>query len=200
MDQTNDTTKMESKNVYVVISKADLLEICSRASKVGAEAGIEAYKAQQKEEGARIKDRRYHNTEILLRNYHLFRISLSQSIYDIHQISDDVTAQDILNMMENRDTDTTVESIKQSTAKTAVIIKHIDRMLDLYRVACEQSGDDVAQRRYHVLCDRYIADPGLSIDEIADKYCVSKVSIYGDLKAAKEQMSALIFGIDGIKR
>lgn len=192
-------TKADQQSaVYVVILKEDLERICEKAAEVGSRTAVDKLKEEEKAEGKRRHDRRLHNTELLLRNYHMFKLSVADSVYTVKQLEEE-NANGILQLMSDRaDADITIESIKQSKLKTAAIVAHIDKMLEIYQIYCERSSDELDQRRYETLMDRYIATPALTAPEIAEKQCVSKESVYSDLKIAKERMAALIFGIDGM--
>lgn len=39
----------------------------------------------------------------------------------------------------------------------------------------------------------------MTIAEISKKFSVSKVTVYEDIKIAKERLSSLFFGIDGLR-
>ena len=45
----------------------------------------------------------------------------------------------------------------------------------------------------------YMADNTLPVKEIADKQNISTRNVYEDIKVATERLSALIFGVDGLK-
>lgn len=200
MDQGNGTVeRQESKKVYVVIEKEDLMQICDRASKVAAEYSLESYKKERTKERARIREQRFNTAERLLKNYRLFQSNLANSVYDTRQLREehDVSVTMILDMLEDENADLTVESIKASSAKTEAILKHINKVLDIYKAYCEQGLSESENRRYHELMDRYITS-NLSISQIAEKYCITNASVYADLKAAKAEFAALIFGIDGM--
>ena len=44
-----------------------------------------------------------------------------------------------------------------------------------------------------------MADNTLSAKEIAEKQHMSKDNVYADLRVATERLTALIFGVDGLK-
>lgn len=65
---------------------------------------------------------------------------------------------------------------------------------------CEKSSNKVIdRRRYDVIWEKYMAEPTLSVKEIATKHTMSKENVYSDLRVAEERMTALIFGVDGLK-
>ena len=104
-------------------------------------------------------------------------------------------AEDI---MEMKDDKVIVESIRTSAKRTALMVQHIDKMLDVYRIYCSKISDR-DKRRYKIIKDLYISKKPMKIDEISKKYSVSKVTVYEDIKIAKERLSSLFFGIDGLR-
>ena len=93
-----------------------------------------------------------------------------------------------------------IESIKRSATRTAIIVSHIETMFGLYDAYCEKSpNQDIDRRRYEVVWDKYMAEPVLTVKEIAAKHNMSKENVYSDLRVAEERLTALIFGVDGLK-
>lgn len=84
--------------------------------------------------------------------------------------------------------------------RTAIIVSHIETMFGLYDAYCEKSpNQDIDRRRYEVVWDKYMAEPVLTVKEIAAKHNMSKENVYSDLRVAEERLTALIFGVDGLK-
>jgi len=198
----------------ILISANELKEFAaSLANDSATQAAQEAVKVYQEEkmkDWKSRKDRRFHNTDLLLRNYTMLKKNVEDAVYTKSQLeAEQDEAEEILELMDSRsDSDLTIESIKQSKIRTAIIMAHIDQMLDVFKAYCEESPDPLMQRRYNVLMDMYIGEYKeetgeyitLTVPEIADKYSISKESVYGDLKIAKERVSSLIFGIEGIPK
>ena len=73
-------------------------------------------------------------------------------------------------------------------------------MFGLYEAYCGNAPNrEIEMRRYEVVWDMYMADTTLSAKEIADKQNISTRNVYEDIKVATERLSALIFGVDGLK-
>lgn len=111
------------------------------------------------------------------------------------------SALDILeSMMSLYDSEVIIESIKRSATRTAVIVSHIETMFGLYAAYCDKSPNrDIEMRRYEVVWDMYMAEVTLSAKKIAEKQHMSKDNVYADLRVATERLTALIFGVDGLK-
>lgn len=170
--------------------------------RIAAEAGAKAAITQWEKERAKAADervdRRLYNTRLLLKNYRLFKKHAENAVYEAEQLDESV--YDILDMMERNTGNGFVDSIKNSVARTATLVRHIEVMLGLYRVYCEQSGRPEDIRRWRVAKALYIDDYPKTNQEIADQENVTDRTIRRDVEDVCEQLSALLFGIDGVKR
>lgn len=146
---------------------------------------------QRQQKGKR--DRRLRNTKLLLRNYRKFKIHCEDNIHDLEELRDP-------DSLEYLDTDDLViESIIRNKERTAVMLKYIDRMLQIYRILCEQSNKPEDLRRYRIMFDFYIVDEEKTVEEIAKCQNVDSRTVYRDVNKSCESLSSLIFGIDGIR-
>ena len=73
-------------------------------------------------------------------------------------------------------------------------------MLRYWKIDCEQSGKEEALRRYRIVFATYIGDDQIAAEDLARREHIEKRTVYKDIKAAMRPLSALIFGIDGIKQ
>ena len=126
-------------------------------------AALESARAVLKEQAQRAAgrcDRRLHNTKLLLKNYRMFKKHCTGAVYTDeageHDGSEEETALELLDMMLQRDHSVVVDSIRRSCKRTKIMVQHMDNMLDLYRVHCEQSGNDASQRGYRIICGLYL--------------------------------------------
>jgi phage baseplate assembly protein W len=168
------------------------------AAEIGAKTAIEAYERRIKIAQAERTDRRLRNTKLLLRNYRLFKEHCENAVYEVEQLDESV--YDILETLEGADNSLFVESIKKSVARTVTIVQHIDVMLQLYDTYCYRSKSPEEERRYRVIKALYVDENPPDIDGLAKQENINKRTIYKDVDAACERLSALIFGIDGIKK
>ena len=168
-----------------------------RAEKIAAESAVKYFLKLQKEDRKERHDRRLHNIKMLLQNYRMLKINSEEAVYSLEQIE---SPYDIFEeMMQGKDGTLQIDSIKKSAARTKIIVDHIEKMIDLYQVyASREDADPIEQRRFDVLNDLYLADVKLGAKEVADKYGISKESVYSDRSIALENMAALVFGVDGL--
>lgn len=183
--------------ILITLSKEDLQELMEKAAVAGAKAGIDRYEAELKDRQKKYRDKRYHNTKLLLRNYRMLQINEENSVFGRSQMEE--SAADILdNMMNMYNDEVIVESIKTSATRTAIIVSHVKTMIRMYQICCEQSGNEIDKRRYDIIYGLYISDPKITRKELMNKWNISSDTTYTDEKIAIERLSALIFGVDGL--
>lgn len=186
---------MDERVQFVALTKEELTSIIQDAALVGAQVASDAMLVgQRKKEKERI-DRRLHNTELLLRNYRTLKASCENAVYESKEGEVSEVLEDIMSMKNDKGI---VESIRTSARRTAIMVQHIDKMLEVYRVYCSKISEK-DKRRYKIIKALYISKAPMTIAEISKKFSVSKVTVYEDIKIAKERLSSLFFGIDGLK-
>ena len=187
------------ERMIITLTPEQLKNIYEKAAEIGAKEAIKAYEQERKKEQGKRADRRLRNTKLLLRNYHMLKEHAENSVFGRTQMEE--SALDILeSMMSLYDNEVIIESIKRSATRTAIIVSHIETMFGLYDAYCDKSVNrEIDRRRYEVVWDKYMAEQPLSVKEIATKHNMSKENVYSDLRVAEERLTALIFGVDGLK-
>lgn len=193
-----DSQKTDNR-ALVVLTHEQLREFYENAAAIGAKAALKIFEQERKKEKGKRANRRLRNTKLLLRNYHMLKEHSENSVFGRTQMEE--SALDILeSMMSIYDNEVIIESIKRSATRTAVIVSHIETMFGLYETYCDKAPNrDVEMRRYEVVWDMYMAEQTLSAKEIAKKQNISSRNVYEDIRIATERLSALIFGVDGLK-
>lgn len=188
----------ESSISYYVISEEEIEKIIRTAAETASKEAIAVFEESKKKESKLRVDKRFRNTELLLQNYRMFKISADKSVFSRSQMSE--CAADILESMMNLyDDEIIIESIKRSATRTAILVTHVDNMVEIYKAYCMNKKDHIAKRRYETLCAAFIDETEKSVEEIAKMFYVSKDTVYEDLRESKKQLASLIFGVDGIK-
>lgn len=195
MQKQTEQTQVEKQ--FIILSKEDLDTMMKEAAEIGARVALDRLAEEKKNMHKKAADRRLHNTRLLLRNYRMLKSNTENSVYGRSQMEE--SAADVLcSMMNLYDDEVIVDAIKRSSTRTAIMVSHIDTMLEMYNVYCDKSPDQLDRRRYEVLYDRYISEEPLSVNQIAKKQHMSKDSVYTDIKIAVERLSTLLFGVDGL--
>ncbi len=173
----------------------------------GIAAGVKAADERMEENRRRERkgryDRRLHNTRLLLKSYRALKHHANGAVSTGAQANGiRENAVDILDSLDDERIDDTlyIESIRRSKQRTQIILDHIDQMLRYWRIDCDQSGKDESMRRYRIIWDIYISDNPATADEMAARENIERRTVYKDIKAAMRPLSALIFGIDGIRQ
>lgn len=175
--------------------------ILKEVAQVAAETAIKAYKKEQKDSERRKFNRRYHNTKLLLEHYRDFQSYSDKAVYRLYEeIDDDLT--EVINLMDGHcvDPDEKIGSIERGVQRTRVIMKHVDKMLEVYRKTCEESPYPEEQRRWRIIRDMYLSDEEWTVKQLADRENIAERTVYKDITAACRRLTALIFGVDGFRR
>lgn len=189
----------------VAIIGARIMDIAIEKS---VAAGVKAAADRMEEERRKARkgryDRRLHNTRLLMKNYRALKHHALGAVHTGAQANEKIeeNAVDILEELDDERVDDRlyIESIKRSQQRTRIIIEHIDEMLRYWKIDCEQSGKEEALRRYRIVFATYIGDDQIAAEDLARREHIEKRTVYKDIKAAMRPLSALIFGIDGIKQ
>ncbi|KIE44548.1 bacterial regulatory s, luxR family protein [Clostridium argentinense CDC 2741] len=152
---------------------------------------------KEKEKSAKLKrDRRLRNTALLLRNYINLKEHFNNAIYTNSQIEDEDPIE-ILMECDSFEEDLYINSIKRTHTRTKIIVNHIETILGFYKYRAFKSKDESAERRYEVIELLYME--GKTYEEVAEELGYSEKTISRDRKRAIEELSVLLFGIDGLK-
>ena len=162
-------------------------------TETAVKTALDHLEKQKLEEDKKKYDRRLRNIKLLLRNYRSF----VNHVEDIKIAIDDLNEKLELDDLETDEF--AVRSIKKSKERTLAIVKYINKMIEVYKFMCEQSGDIEDQRRYQVVYEMYISEKKLTAKEIAIGHSVHARTIYKDVDRACETLAVLVFGVDGVR-
>ena len=185
---------MAQEDMNITISPEMLQEII----RVASETAIEKYQREAEKSRKAVRDKRLHNTKLLLQNYHCFVEHSKSAVYEASQLSEDddfeELMEELMSQSDGRVRVPVVRSIQESAAHTRIIVQHIDRMLEYYKFRCEHSKRAEEMRRYRTIYDLYIAPEPKTQQQIADEEHVALSTVFRDQKAGISKLSALIFG------
>ena len=77
-------------------------------------------------------------------------------------------------------------------------MNHVDVKLEEYKKECRRSRIIDVQRRYRVIEMLYIREDRMSVEEVAEAEECDKSTIYRTLEKAYDDLTVLMFGIDGV--
>ena len=166
------------------------------AAEIGAQTGIKEWHKQREISSQERRTKRLRNTKLLVKNYRMFKSHCANAVYEASQITESHT--EIIDLMWDPYSShkSPLKSIKNSVMRTQVIMAHIDEMLAIYKIMCDNSAKDEDKRRYRILTAMYINDNIITVDKISENENIDKRTAYKDIDVACEKISALIFGAD----
>lgn len=185
---------MAQEDMNITISPEMLQEII----RIASETAIEKYQREAEKSRKAVRDKRLHNTKLLLQNYHCFVEHSKSAVYEASQLSEDddfeELMEELMSQTDGRVRVPVVRSIQESAAHTRIIVQHIDRMLECYKFICEHAKRSEEMRRYRTIYSLYIADEPKNQQQIADEEQIDLSTVFRDQKAGISKLSALIFG------
>jgi hypothetical protein len=156
------------------------------------------YDKQLYEKSKRKRDRRLRNTKLLLRNYNNFSEHCRNAVYVNNKLEEEDPIE-ILMESSNEDEDLFINSIKRTHERTKIILDHIDSIMSYYRFKADNSKDEKVIRRFKILKFVYFNEQYHTYEEIAEIFEIDARTVFRDVKMAVEEISVLMFGIDGLK-
>lgn len=187
---------MDNQPIYVALNKEELEGLLSQAALVGAQVAADSIRGEHAKELSAKKDRRLHNTRLLLSHYRDFREHCGKAVYDSRMAEKEGDLMEMI--MEMKDDAIILESIQRTMIRTGTILEHIDRMVSVFKSYADKGGER-EKRQYKVVYSYYLAPDRETIQDLSEELNVSRVTIYKDLKAAEEKLSVLFFGMDGLR-
>lgn len=183
----------EAINLAVTIGAA-------AGAEVGAAAAIKAVEREKKKYRKQAYDWKYHNTKLLLRNYRRLNEYYRNAVFstDSAEEADEDFEEIMMNMGRPKDEEIFVESLQKNYLTTRIIMTHVNKMLDCYKIMCERSNRQDDKRHWRVLEGLYIAEDYTTAEEIAKQEHIDKRTVYRDIDICAADMTALLFGVSGI--
>lgn len=171
-------------------------EIITLATQVATKVAFEKFQNLTQESLTERHERRLRNTKELLKNFINLKFHAKKAIYCAkHKMP---TAFEILDEIEHKESTLFIESIRESSARTFIIVKHIEQMLQFYKYL-SKADKNLYGLKWTLINDLYLVKDKKNIDEIAEEMRYSRAQAYRHLEYAIKDLSGLIFGIDGIK-
>lgn len=167
-------------------------------ARIASLVAIQEYERQRQEGEKKKFDRRLHNTKLLLKNYRSFKrhyFEVRDELIELENADDDFEGD-----LDYLDSDEfALESIKRSKKRTLAMIRFIDRMLEVYEVLCQKDTETVSRRYFDTIKKLYIDESKMTFEQVAECHHVHARTVRRDVEEAIKALTALIFGVDGIR-
>lgn len=159
-------------------------------------AAIEALKLQKDDERQRLRKNRFHNTELLLKNY----LSLAEHLKSSIDKTSDII--DIGELTDNDMDDIIIQSIMRSKMRTLIMICQLESSLEILRLRMNAKGQS---EKYSVIQKLYL-DLGKNSIPWTDRLLVVATEVDCGESSVRRwrnemitELSVLLFGVDGLK-
>ena len=178
------------------MGKNNDVRIATIAAETASKTALETYAKEKRKDSRILADRRLRDTKRLMNNYREIKIHAGDAIASLREVENE-DYEFFRDLIEYGDT-IEVAAIVRSKAKSAIMLAHIDAMLQTYQAICYGSNRPEEIRRYRVLEARCLIEKPLTAPEIAQAENIDIRTVYKDFDAACEKISALLFGIQWI--
>lgn len=179
------------------ITESELTDLVAKA----AETGAKAYRAELLGSEKKKVNRLLYRTKVLLEKYHYLNEYCENAVYTLEDAKrEDDSLEDIEVLMKCGlfEKDKTLHTLEKGVLTVKMYMAHVNKMIEIYRNDCETSSSVTKKRQWRVIYNMYIAEDRKTTKEIAEMECEEIRTIQNDAKAAREDLTALIFGIDGL--
>lgn len=169
-------------------SESEVEAIVKIAAETAAQTALTEFNRRNEDLLAKKNERAYKNTTTLLEGYTAMKAHCQSAIAKAEDTLTPSDLQTVLYEVFNRRGLLQIETILASKRRTELIIEHIDKMLEVYRITC------INNNKYYCDCviDRYIND--LTIAEIAEKHNTVERNVYRWLDKGIDDLSIYLFG------
>lgn len=171
-------------------------------AKTAAEEAVRAYRKEERNEARKTVDRRRYNTRMLLENYRSLNEYAESAVYSVEQMveSSQISQEEVEILMKCglKADDLWIKSVASGAIRVKTLMTQVNKMLAIYRNDCETSSSKIKQRQYRVIYNMYLSENRMTTKEIAEQEQEEIRTIQNDAKAAREDLTPLIFGIDGL--
>ena len=121
-------------------------------------------------------DARYKNVRLLLRNYRKLKKFQAHFVADVSK----------------------VESVGMMKSKTDLLMIHLDKMLKVYKVLCQEEDAEEKKRKWQSLYLRYISEEKMTIEQITNLLSIDRRTFYRDIEKALKDIAVLLFGVEAL--
>lgn len=189
----------------------EIERIIEQTAKLTSEKIYAKMRSDNAKEQDSLFDKRLYNTKLLLEHYRLFKEHAENAVFELTRLDEaELTAIEIMDSMWQSAGpgrgEIAIESIAKSALRTEIVIRHIDEMLGIYEAYCYRRGKPENERRWDIINTMYIKPLQGNktktelYEELAQKHFISDRQVKYDINMALEQITALLFGIDGVRR
>ncbi len=185
-------------NRVIRLTEEELKAICEEA----VDKGVGKYISEQNKAESKKRRSLLYNTKKLLENYTKLKDYIENAVSTLEETAEiDVSQVNIEVLMGFRlmDSDKKLGSQIRGINAVKMMIAHIDRMLEVYKMDCMNSASEVKKRRWAIIEMMYLdREKKKNTREIADFYQMELSGIQKEAKMARSDLTILFFGLDAM--
>jgi len=182
-------TKLQIKKGEMYLNEYEIEKITRLATEVATKTYYELAKKENAQLGRKLR----HNTIKLLKHYSQLQSYVDNAITDSTQAEDIWLNELLIDMFDDKSI-VKVNAIVKSKEKTALMMRHVNNMLDIYAEKC-----NTKQFKYCECMRRYYID-GETLEEIAESFPEKPDvrTIHRYIARGIEELSVLLWGVIGL--
>lgn len=164
---------------------------------IATAAAVEALKLQKNDERMKIRNNRFHNTELLLKHY--------LGLVEHFEIAQDKASEEDMEAYNFEDADMEdiiIQSIRRSRIRTLIMVVQIEACLGKLRTKMIDKG----QPEKYAVIEKLYLDPVKSTMTLTERKQIIAAEIHcGETSVWKwrnemiNELSVLLFGVDGLR-
>ncbi len=185
-------------NRVIRLTEEELKAICEEA----VDKGVGKYISEQNKAESKKRRSLLYNTKKLLENYTKLKDYIENAVSTLEETAEIDASQvniEVLMGFRLMDSDKKLGSQIRGINAVKMMIAHIDRMLEVYKMDCMNSASEVKKRRWAIIEMMYLdRKKKKNTSEIADFYQMELSGIQKEAKMARSDLTILFFGLDAM--
>ncbi len=185
-------------NRVIRLTEEELKAICEEA----VDKGVGKYISEQNKAESKKRRSLLYNTKKLLENYTKLKDYIENAVSTLEETAEIDASQvniEVLMGFRLMDSDKKLGSQIRGINAVKMMIAHIDRMLEVYKMDCMNSASEVKKRRWAIIEMMYLdRKKKKNTREIADFYQMELSGIQKEAKMARSDLTILFFGLDAM--
>lgn len=187
-----------SQGRTIRLTEQELKQLCEEA----VDRGVAKYIKEQDRADSRKRRSLLYNTKKLLENYTKLKDYIENAVSTFEEaaeVDETIVNTEVLIGFRLMDSDRKLDRQIRGINAVKMMLAHIDRMLDVYKVDCQTSSSEVKRRRWDIVQMMYLdRDAKKTTKQIAEYYNMELSGIQKEAKAARSDLTILFFGLDAM--
>ena len=187
-----------SQGRTIRLTEQELKQLCEEA----VDRGVAKYIKEQDRADSRKRRSLLYNTKKLLENYTKLKDYIENAVSTFEEaaeVDETIVNTEVLIGFRLMDSDRKLDRQIRGINAVKMMLAHIDRMLDVYKVDCQTSSSEVKRRRWDIVQMMYLDRvEKKTTKQIAEYYNMELSGIQKEAKAARSDLTILFFGLDAM--